>query len=107
MKPISEMPVGPAPFPENEGDAVSPIRSTTSTVRLDVNHDGSEHSLLIRYVLTNREPVRRELMHRMAIASLAILETRYAFLTDAEAIAELDEVKAKQDATHWKRINPD
>jgi len=76
--------------------------STTSTARLETN--GQEDRLLISFVLTNREPVRRELMHRMAIAALAIAETRYALLTDGEAIAELDAVKAKQDATHWKPV---
>jgi len=76
---------------------------TTSTARLETN--GPEERLVISYVLSNREPVRRELMHRMAIAALAIAETRYAFLTDAEAIAELDAVKAKQDSMHFAPVN--
>jgi len=76
-------------------------RSTQSTVRLDVNHDGSEESLLIRYVLHSLEPTRKNILLRRVFAVLACEEDRLYALTDAQAIAELDALKARQDATHF------
>ena len=78
-----------------------PVCMTQSTVRLEVNHDGSEESLLIRYVLHSLEPTRKNILLRRVFAILNEEEHRLWHLSDQKAIEELDALKAKLDTCFY------
>jgi hypothetical protein len=95
MMPIREMPIGPAKFPENAGD--EPIRMSQTVVRLET--DGLDERLHLNYVIQNPEPTRKNILLRRACSLIGQEERRLYGLTDQQAIEELDQLKARQDAT--------
>lgn len=85
-------------------DPLEPVAVTESFVRLEAN--GTDERLHIDYVLQSLEPTRKQLLLRRALSLLASEETRLYNLSDAEAIAELDALKATQDKDRLTPMPP-
>ncbi len=67
--------------------------------------DGGQERLHCNYALVGLDDTRKNLLLRVALPVLAAEEKRIYSLTDAEAIAELDALKALQDK-QFSKVEP-
>lgn len=72
--------------------------STRSFVRLET--DGAEERLHVDYAISVSEPTRKNLLLHRIFSVIAAEEKRLYSLTDADAIKELDVLKAERQYEH-------
>jgi len=85
-------------------DMIEGWATTKSFAKLEFDGNGWQQ-LKVNYVLGTCEPIRKNILLRRAFAVLAAEENRIYALTDAEAIAELDALKASQDKQFVKKLD--